>query len=289
MMKNSMRNYLDEIIIDNGNGAYPIAEGIKALSDVPTGTLLHSILDNSDIFPGSIRDYWLYIPAQYRPNTPAALLVLQDGGLFLGKYKGAPENGLNMMTVLDNLIHQQLIPVTIGVFINPGQYPDIPMPTYIPDQPRQVEYDSQNDIYARFLLSELLPVIEERYKLSPLPSQRVIGGYSSGGMCAWNVAWHRPDSFGKVLSFCGSFTDVRGGHNVPSMIRKTSSKPIRVFLQSGLSDQDSEFGHWGLANHTMAAALAFKDYDYRFVYGDGGHDLNHAAAILPEALQWLME
>ncbi len=115
----------------------------------------------------------------------------------------------------------------------------------------------------------------------------MIGGASSGGICAFNVAWHRPDAFRKVLSHVGSFADIRGGHVYPTLIRKTPPKPLRVFLQAATNDLDCAWGHWALANLEMAAALRFQKYDYRLVLGDGTHGFTHGGAILPDSLRWL--
>jgi enterochelin esterase-like enzyme len=143
------------------------------------------------------------------------------------------------------------------------------------------------DRYARFLIEELLPEIGKRYNITSDPSGRAICGNSSGGICAFTAAWERPDAFRKVVSHCGSFTDIRGGHNYPSLIRKSEAKPLRVFLQSGAKDVDVIFGSWPLANQDMAAALAYREYDYQFVFGEGYHTLKHDGAIFPDTMRWL--
>ena len=88
-------------------------------------------------------------------------------------------------------------------------------------------------------------------------------------------------------SHVGSFTNIRGGHVYPALIRKTPPKPIRVFLQAGARDLDNVHGNWPLANQEMAAALKFARYDYRFDFGEEGHNGRHGGAILPESLRWL--
>ena len=156
-----------------------------------------------------------------------------------------------------------------------------------PRSNRSFEYDTLSDQYARFLLEEILPDVGKSYKLTDNPDQRAICGLSSGGICAWTVAWERPDAFRKVLSQIGSFTNIRGGHVYHALIRKTEKKPIRVFLQDGSNDLDNAHGNWPLANQEMAAALKFAKYDYRFEFGDGGHTPKHGGALLPDALRWL--
>lgn len=235
----------------------------------------------SEVFPGTERDYWVYVPAQYDGSSPAALLVCQDGGGFVR------ENGaFRAPTVLDNLIHAGEIPVTIGVFINPGVVPPA-KEGQEPRKNRSFEYDTLSDQYARFLLEEILPEVGKELKISEDPEKRIICGNSSGGICAFTVAWERPDSFGKVISHIGSFTNIRGGHVYPAMIRKTEAKPIRVFLQDGENDLDNLHGNWPIANQQMAAALEFAGYDYKFVMGTGKHSGRHGGAIFPDTLRWI--
>jgi enterochelin esterase family protein len=248
---------------------------------VPEGTVTKKRWVSEKIFPGTERDFWVYVPQQYKGTEPAALLVLQDGGAYVD-----PQGQFRTTIVLDNLIHQGAIPVTIAVFINPGQIPAT-AEGQKPRANRSFEYDTLSDQYARFLLEELLPEVGRELKLTADPAHRVIGGISSGAICAFTAAWERPDAFGKVLSHVGSYTNIRGGHVYPSLIRKTERKPIRIFLQEGSNDLDNLHGSWPLANQEMAAAFKFAGYDYRFEYGDGGHNGKHGGALMPESLRWL--
>jgi enterochelin esterase-like enzyme len=252
-------------------------------AEVPRGTVTKSQW-KGQIFAGTVRDYWVYVPKQYDPAKPAAMMVFQDGHAYVN------ETGeFRVPIVFDNLIQKGEMPVTIGIFINPGHKADKPPDDAWKANDRSFEYDTLTDQYARFLLEEILPEVGKQYKLTPDASGRAIGGISSGGICAFTVAWQRPDSFSKVLSHVGSFTNIRGGHVYPALVRKTkgSPKPIRVFLQDGSNDLDNEFGNWPLANQEMAAALKFANYDYRFVFGSGGHNGKHGGAILPDSLRWL--
>jgi enterochelin esterase-like enzyme len=253
-------------------------------ANVPRGKVIDFTLKQSKIFPGTIRSYSIYVPAQYK-GEPAALMVFQDGHAFLKK-----TGSFRATTVMDNLIHQKKMPITIGVFIDPG-YKRATLPEKRGWKPRpenrSVEYDTLGDRYARFLIEEIIPKVAEKYTLSDDPDQRAIAGTSSGAICAWTVAWERPDYFRKVLSFIGSYTNIRGGHVYPAMIRQEEVKPIRIFLQDGANDLDNKFGNWPLANQQMAKSLAFAKYDYKFVFGTGGHSGLHGGTILPEAMQWL--
>lgn len=247
---------------------------------VPKGTVTQHHW-TSEIFPGTVRDYWVYVPAQYDGSKPACVLICQDGGGFVR------ENGaFRAPTVLDNLIHAGEIPVTIGIFINPGVVP----PAKEGGEPRKnrsFEYDTLSDRYARFLLEEILPAVGKDHKLSDNPDCRVVCGNSSGGICAFTAAWERPDAFRKVISHIGSFTNIRGGHVYPALVRKTDPKPLRVFLQEGENDLDNLHGNWPLANMQMASALQFSGYDYEFVMGTGRHSARHGGAIFPDTLRWI--
>jgi sugar lactone lactonase YvrE/enterochelin esterase-like enzyme len=248
---------------------------------VPQGTVTKHSMKSTEVYPGTERDYWVYVPAQYKAEQPAALMVIQDGGGFVDE-KGA----WRAPVVFDNLIHRGEMPVTIGVFVNPGVTPpraEGQMGRYN----RSFEYDSVTDWYSQFLLKELLPIVEKQYNITKDPNLRGIGGSSSGAICAFTAAWFRPDSFRRVLSFIGSYANIRGGHSYPVWIRKTEGKPLRVFLQDGDKDLNIYTGNWFLANQQMASALEYAGYETTHVWGTEGHNSKHGGAILPDALRWL--
>ncbi len=234
----------------------------------------------SQVFTNTVRQYQIYVPAQYKKSEPACVMVFQDG-----LRHASPSGPLRATTVMDNLIHQGKMPVTIGIFINPGSF--LNQPKGSKPRNRSFEYDTLSDQYSRFLMEEILPEVSKRYSLRTDPESRGIAGGSSGGICAWTVAWERPDEFRRVLSWVGSFTNIRGGHVYPNLIRKTDNKPIKVYLLGGRNDLDNSHGHWPLANEKMAAALKYKGYDYHFHYGPCFHGSTHAGAKLPEMLTWL--
>ena len=249
---------------------------------VPQGKVEGPFEWRSQIFPGTIRHFWIYVPAQYTSGRAAAVMVFQDGHAYVNT-----ERDYRVPIVFDNLIHRKEMPVTIGVFITPGHVGDT-----LPENPsrasnRSLEYDTLSEQYAGFIIDEILPEVAKKYSLTSDPEMRAIAGASSGGICAFTVAWERPDYFRKVVSHIGSFTNIRGGHVYPALIRKSASRPLRVFLQDGSNDLDNQHGSWWLANQQMAAALKFRKYDYRFEHGDGGHTGKHGGAILPDTLRWL--
>jgi enterochelin esterase-like enzyme len=263
--------------------------------DVPKGKVTPFKWNTSKVFEGTERDCWLYVPAQYDGKAPACVMVFQDGAGYvhvegtgyvppLEEQKAKAQH--RAPVVFDNLIHKKEMPVTVGVFINPGTFPPAD-PKGKGRSNRSFEYDTLSDQYAKFLEKEILPEVEKTVKLRSDAAGRAICGISSGGICAFTAAWERPDLFGKVLSHVGSFTNIRGGDVYPGLIRKTERKNLRVFLQDGSGDRDNLHGHWPLANLSMAAALRHMEYDYKLVYGDGDHSGKHGGVILPDSLRWL--
>jgi enterochelin esterase family protein len=289
-------------------GDYPLGPDSLPKDGVPKGRLEGPFEFRSQVLAGTVRRYWLFVPAQYTGATPANVLVFQDG-----QRATNPTGSLRVPQVLENLIASGDIPVTIGIFITPGHraetYPDN-LGTGNPNN-RAQEYDSLSDAYTRFLVNEMLPEVGKKYRLTDDVDGRAIGGTSSGAICAFTVAWHRPDVFRKVVSFIGSYTSIGyrpatdttpmipGGDLYPTLIRKNPIKPIRIFLQDGSADLDNNHGNWFLANQQMLAALNFanrtadgrKDtgarYDVAHEWGDGAHSDAHGGAILPQVLRWM--
>ncbi len=253
-------------------------------ADVPHGTVTQMPPWESKIFAGTTRDWWVYVPAQYKPEQPAAVMVFQDGHDYVN-VKGH----WRVPIVFDNLIAHGDMPPTIAIFINPGHDLSQPKPQSAwKSSNRSAEYDSLGDRYAHFLIEEILPEVSRQWKLTDDPEERAICGASSGGISSFTVAWERPDAFRKVLSTIGSFTNIRGGNAYPSLIRKTERKPLRVLLADTSGDLDNDFGNWPLANKQMDAALRYMKYDVRFEFAEGyGHNSNHGGSIFPEALKWL--
>ena len=258
--------------------SYPVSPDSKPQDGVPKGEIKGPFQWKSKIFPGTMREYAVYVPSQYEAKKPACVLVVQDG---LRRAQG-----WKVPTVLDNLIHKKEVPVTIGIFISPGVVPAANENAQ-PRFNRSFEYDAMGDRYARFLIEEMLPEVGKTYNLSDDPNDRAIAGSSSGAICAFTVAWERPDAFRRVLSTVGTYVSLRGGNEYPALVRKFEPKPIRVFLQDGSNDLDLYGGSWWIANQQMLSALQFSGYDVKHVWGEGGHNGKHSTAIMPDALRWL--
>jgi len=289
-------------------GEYALTADSLPQPGVPQGKLEGPFELKSNVIAGTVRRYWIYVPAQYNGNADANLLVFQDG-----QRATNPTGQLRVPQVLENLIHKGDIPVTLGVFVTPGQrgerYPD-DLGTGNPNN-RAAEYDAMTDRYARMLLEELLPLVAQRYRISADPARRAIGGTSSGAIAAFTVAWQHPEAFRNVISMIGSYTSIGyraatattplqpGGDLYPTLIRKTPIKPLRIFLQDGSADLDNEHGSWFLANQQMLAALNYANanadrrqqggarYAVKHEWGDGAHSDAHGGALLPDILRWI--
>jgi gluconolactonase len=289
-MTRSMFAYLFTGMLLAGIGAeaqvpaekYPVDSASVERAGVPKGELLHFTLDHSVLFPGTRRDYWIYVPAQYRADKPACVYVNQDGV----QWK-AP-------TVFDNLIASGEMPVTIGIFVQPGRVIAGDTAASLDRFNRSFEYDGLGDTYARFLLEELLPDAEKQHtgdgrpiRLSKNGNDRAIGGSSSGAICAFTAAWERPGEFSRVFSAIGTYVGLRGGDRYPILIRKYEPKAIRIFLQDGSNDLNIYGGDWWMSNQTMERALVFSGYDVRHVWGEGAHSGAQGGSLFPDVMRWL--
>ena len=230
----------------------------------------------------NFREYYVYVPAQYDSTKAAALMVFQDGHAYVNE-----TGDFRVPIVYDNLIYQKKLPVTICLFVNPGHNTkDYPESRFRVSN-RADEYDVLDDRYTIMLMDEFIPELKKKYNISNDPKMHGIGGLSSGAICAFTAAWEHPEYFHKVLSQIGSYTNIRGGNNYPSIIRKHKKKDIKIFMQDGSNDLNNEHGDWWLANLEMESALKFKGYEFRFEKGTGTHSGKHGGAILPESLIWL--
>ncbi len=275
--------------------------------DTPKG-VLHKHTFKSQIFEGTVRDYWVYIPAQYDGTQPVCLMVVQDGGRRID-----PSGDTRVPVVMDNLIHRKEMPVTVGLFINPGEFPAADGKPARSN--RSFEYDTLSDQYVRFLLEEIIPEAARNHRLTFTsdPAGWSIYGQSSGATAAFTAAWERPDKFRKVVSFIGSFTGIAyrpardgqpmqpGADLYPTLIRKNPIKPLRIFLQDGSRDLNNAHGNWFLGNQQMLSALEWANanadasktpgprYEVKHAWGDGAHSGAHGGSILPDVLRWLWD
>ncbi|GAB4025962.1 SMP-30/gluconolactonase/LRE family protein [Spirosoma gilvum] len=270
------------LLLAQATESYPVHPDTQPQEGVPKGEVLKFTFETSKIFPGTWREYWVYVPAQYQPSQPACVYVNQDGIQWQ-----AP-------AVFDNLIHKKEMPVTIGVFVMHGRVKAANPGDALDRFNRSYEYDGLGANYARFLLDELLPDVETRktsdgraIRLSHAGNDRAIGGSSSGAVCAFTAAWERPDAFSRVFSTIGTYVGLRGADHYHTLIRKTEPKPLRIFLQDGTNDLNIYGGDWWMANQTMERALTFSGYDVQHIWGEGAHNGKHGTAIFPDAMRYL--
>ena len=273
---------------------------------VPAGTLSDKLTLKSAVYDGMVSNYWIYVPAQYDPNKPAAVMVFQDGGGYARRDGDHPA-----LNVIDNLIAEGKIPVMIAVFTDPGDIAGSPgTPTYafvdayskkwnrsLRDSMRSTEYDTVSNRYDRFMRDELLAEVGKRYNLRPDAYSRGITGLSSGGICSFNAAWQMPEQFSRVITWIGSFTSIQwhedpavadGGQDYPEKILREGHRNLRVWLQDGSNDQENPgYGSWPMANIRMANALKLKGYDFHFSFGKGPHTAGEGGAEFAEEMTWL--
>ena len=261
---------------------YPVDSASIEQAGVPKGEVLKFTFDQSKIFPGTWREYWVYIPAQYKADKPACVYVNQDGIQW------------NAPTVFDNLINKNEMPVTIGIFVKPGKVLEDSGANAQSRFNRSFEYDGLGDAYTRFILTEILPEVEKKkttdgraIHLSKSGNDHAIGGSSSGAICAFTAAWEHPEAFSRVFSAIGTYVGLRGGDRYATLIRKYEPKPIRIFLQDGANDLNIYAGDWWKANESMERALTFSGYEVNHAWGEGGHSGNQGTAIFPQVMRWL--
>lgn len=243
--------------------------------------LIDGTLEQSFIYPGTVHTFQVYVPDQYNGKRPAALYIGLDGVL------------CNAPQVMDSLIAIGKMPCTIGVFLQPGLIKD--KDGIVLRYNRCYEFDSTTGDFATFLETEVLPAIEamstpkgKPIRLSRNPQERMIFGLSSGGIAAFNAAWHRPDLFGKVFTGVGTFVAMRGGNDLQALVRKTEPLPLRVFIQDGSNDVwNPLFGHWYEGNQMLASALEFAGYEVQCDWSDGGHNVKRSTEIFPQVMEWM--
>ncbi len=230
----------------------------------------------------------VYVPSQYVPGTSVPFIVGADG----------PDPLL--FTALNNLIAQKRVPVMIAISIGNGSGD-------AQGSQRGLEYDTMSSRYAEFVETEVLPLVEQQYKvkLTRDPGGRATMGCSSGGSAALIMAWYRPDLYHRVLTYSGTYVNQQWPPNAEtpggawefhkSLIPNSPAKPIRLWMQVGDRDllnpnvMRDDMHDWVVANEHMARALAAKNYKYQFVFArNAGHcDRPTKQQTLPAALEWL--
>lgn len=243
--------------------------------------IISDTLFGSKIYPGTMHALQVYVPDQYDGKEPACLYVGLDGIL------------CNAPSVMDTLIAQGKMPVTIGVFLQPGVVTDAA--GTVVRYNRSNEFDRTSPLFAEFLEKEVLPEVKKLSDGKGVPllishhtEDHMIFGLSSGGIAAFMAAWHRPDLFSRVFSGVGTFVGMRGGDEVPVLVRKGEPRALKVCLQDGTADAwNPLFGHWYEGNQMLASALDFAGYKTKYDWSDTGHSVTRAAFIFQEVMEWM--
>jgi enterochelin esterase-like enzyme len=293
---------------------------MQAKSGVPQGTVIEFTMNSTDskIYPGIAREPWtfgspdpnnpakmvvttshpapytrtvaVYVPKQYVPGTAAPFLVGADG----------PDRAL--FTALDNLIAEKKVPAMVAISIANGSGD-------AQGSERGLEYDTMSDRYAKFVETEVLPLVEAKahVKLTKDPEGRATMGGSSGGSCALIMAWYHPEWYHRVLTYSGTYVNQQWPSNAETphgawefhehLIPQSPRKPIRLWMEVGDKDNlntnamRDNMHDWVEANERMAKALHAKGYHYQFVFAkNAGHtDKSVKAQTLPEALEYLWQ
>jgi enterochelin esterase family protein len=260
-------------------------ESTMQVNGAPKGQLLGpTIYSQTGTYTGWDKwkfTYWVYVPAQYKPGHPAALMIFQDGLKYNGDQVATPAR-FNTPTVFDNLIAEGSMPVTIGLFIDPGTNDGHHVGGG--DGGRSRQYDTANDQYGKFLLTELIPSeITSKYDIVTDADGWAIGGHSSGGNASVTAAWFYPDKLHKVLTASASLP-LTGGKFPGEVLKVTPAKPLRIYHMAGTQDDPGIYD----ANNQLAENLATMGYHYRYRPGQDVHyPPSAAAADFPDALRWL--
>ena len=232
----------------------------------------------------------VYVPKQYQPGTAAPFIVGADG----------PDPLL--FKVLDNLIAQKKVPPMVAISIGNGSGD-------AQGSQRGLEYDTMSGLYAEFVETEVLPLVEKEcnVKLTKDPEGRATMGCSSGGSCAIIMAWYHPEWYHRVLTYSGTFVNQQWPWNKETpggawdlhakIIPKAERKPLRLWMEVG--DKDllnpnsmlDDMHDWVLANEKMAKALAAKGYPYQFVFARNATHCDGSVKqqTLPEALEYVWQ
>jgi enterochelin esterase-like enzyme len=259
-------------------GPYTAPPEALVKEGVPKGALSPLTTLASTIYAGHEFAYQVYVPAQYQQGRRAAFMMVQDGP---SHYLGKTEAKFFTNVVLDNLIAEGTIPVTVAIFVDVCK-------NGCEEQRRDI-YDDASDKYARFVAEELLPsVIDGKYSIVAEPEGRLTVGFSAGAAQGFTVAWNRPELFRRFIGHNTSFPAAKDhGVDYVALVPQTPNKGLRVALVSGTQDLSDDRGNWLEFSENMTAALTAKGYPVRFMSGTGGHyPPDQAAMDFPNALRW---
>ena len=204
----------------------------------------------------------IYLPPNYSEMkmTKYPTIYFQDGAEYIKL--GSTVN------VLDNLIHKKMIQQTIAVFVTPTN--------------RNVEYAFEDrEKYAQFFATELVPYIEENFRTSFKPEERVIIGDSYGANISALICYYYPKVFGN----CGLHS---------AEFQPNSFEVINLYKNSENIDVNF-YAVWGtyekLINEMMDEFLAIandKKYTIEYKKYPEGHSWGLWRATTDEMLKYFI-
>ena len=208
---------------------------------------------------------------KYKPGTVFRCSVsIPDVDAELGLYVG--HDGANAADVqaLLRLADEGKAPYCVCIGVHGGKLPTDGKERNM----RLDDYDLFSSEYADFLVYELIPAIAEKYHLpiSASPDLHMTAGGSSGGISAFTIAWFHPECFRRVYMGSPSFLAMGRGNEIPVLIRKYETKPLRVYEEYSENEPNDYFGSSFCAAKEAETALEFAGYDFRCKYFPGeGH------------------
>lgn len=228
-----------------------------------TGKIINGSCIGNVYEPGIKNNYITYLPEVPHPEPLALYLFLEA-------------NQTVILPLMEQLMREELIPWGVLLLVEPGalEPPAGSVPEAAQRRMRAEQFDQFGREYADYLVAELIPSATAalNVELDPSPDRHFITGGSSGGLCAWNVAWFRNDMFRRVFLSSPTFAAMRGGEEVMVLCRKMESRPIRIYMTVGTDEPDYYFGNSFYAACNAAKAFDFAGYDYRFeVFSGEGH------------------
>ncbi len=295
------------VSISAGDGDYLVgpdytpAPELTRRDGVPQGKVIRFTMASTDskIYsgiaknaPGQVVPYFrrvsVYVPPGYQEGKREPFFISQDS-----------MGGGQIPTMLDNMIADKRVPAMVGIFIDSGGGD-------AQGSERGLEYDTVSGQYAEFVESEVLPRVEKEASvlLTKDPRARMTMGGSSGGACAFTMAWYHPELYHRVLTYSGTYVNQESPTHPDhphgawtyheKFIPQSRVKPLRIWMEVGENDnrshdEEATLHNWVMANNRMAAALKAKGYHYQYVFARGaGHvDGRAVQQTLPEAFEYV--
>ncbi len=238
---------------------YDSSEYVMERQEINKGTLTEAQIITSNKLNRDIR-FWVYMPYGYNNLTNLPSMYAVDGQEYKTKNMGS------MITILDNLIADNLIQPIIFVFV------DAVNPTSNTNQ--RVELFLNNPYYADFFKYELVPFIDNNYKTINNPEKRAILGTSYGGNCATYFGYLIPDVFKLIAPQSPAYNS-----NILTLYSQTNTLFItKVFITTGVINDTENYAN------SFEQILKNNLIPYKYIKVNEGHSWGNWAALLDDIL-----